>query len=315
MSTVSLSLRDGSNLKKSTRQRVARAAEQIGYVPNRAGVRLRTGKTNVLALVLATEENTLDFTRRMIQGIGAHIRETRFHLNVVPEFEKTDPTAAIRYVLENRTADGVILTHTSARDPRVEYLMSREFPFVSHGRTEFHTPHPYHDFHAERYVELAVDRLAGKSRQRVLLVPVNEKTTNFSLTVNAFNRAIASCGVYGDIVDDQRLVESAELARAYGYSLAQLDEPFDAMVCSSELVGLAIVSGLLDGGRVLGRDYDMVCRQTTDILPTIYPDMDTLSEDLYKTGSELASLLIQSIDGSDADALQTLQEPIVHWRS
>jgi len=76
LSTVSLSLRDGSNLKKSTRDRVAKAAAQIGYVPNRAGVRLRTGKTNVLALVLANDEKTLDYTRRLLQGIGVHTRQS-----------------------------------------------------------------------------------------------------------------------------------------------------------------------------------------------------------------------------------------------
>jgi len=185
LSTVSLSLRDGSNLKKSTRDRVAKAAAQIGYVPNRAGVRLRTGKTNVLALVLANDEKTLDYTRRLLQGIGAQIEGSRFHLNVVPEVEQSDPVAAINYILDNQTADGIILTHTSARDPRVQLLMERGFPFVSHGRTEFFSPHPYHDFHAERYVELAVQRLAGKARRRCLLVPFNDKTTIYGLTVSA----------------------------------------------------------------------------------------------------------------------------------
>jgi len=66
---------------------------------------------------------------------------------------------------------------------------------------------------------------------------------------------------------------------------------------------------------VLGRDYDMVCRQTTDILPTLYPEMDTLSEDLSEIGYELAELLVKAIDGHDVHQLQTLHEPIVHWRS
>jgi LacI family transcriptional regulator len=315
LSTVSLSLRHGSKLKKATRERVAEAAAQIGYVPNRAGVRLRTGKTNVISLVLATEENTLDYIRRMIHGIGVHIQHTGFHLNVVPEIERTDPVATIRYILNNRTADGVILTHTSARDPRVQFLMEHNFPFVSHGRTEFYSPHPYHDFHAERYVELAVERLASKSRRRILLIPVNDKTTNFALTVGAFNRSVMSNGIVGDVVNDQALIDGAKKARAYGYSLSQKSEPFDAIVCSSELVGLAIVSGLQDGGLILGQHYDMVCRQTTDILPTLYPEMDTLSEDLYASGAELADLLIRAIAGDEVSDLQTLHEPVVHWRS
>jgi len=315
LSTVSLSLRDGSNLKKATRDRVAKAAAQIGYVPNRAGVRLRTGKTNVISLVLATESNTLDYIRRMIHGIGVHIQDTRFHLNVVPEITRTDPVSSVRYILNNKTADGVILTHTSARDPRVQFLMDHNFPFVSHGRTEFQSPHPYHDFHAERYVELAVQRLVSKSRRRILLIPVNDTTTNFGLTVGAFNKAVAQNGVSGDVVRNQELIEEAKQSRAYGYYLSQRSDPFDAIVCNSELVGLAIVSGLQDGGLILGTHYDLVCRQTTDILPTLYPKMDTLSEDLYATGSELADLLIRAIAGDKVCDLQTLHQPVIHWRS
>ena len=156
LSTVSLSLRDGNKLKKSTNDKIAKAAAQVGYVPNRAGVRLRTGRTNVLALILSADENSLDFTRSLIHGIGTELRKTRFHLNVIPEIDPNDPVLSVRYVMDNRAADGVILTHTSARDPRVQLLMDADFPFVSHGRTEFYSQHPYHDFPAEQFVELSV---------------------------------------------------------------------------------------------------------------------------------------------------------------
>ena len=42
LSTVSLSLRGGTTLKQETRDKVAEAAKALGYVPDRAGVRLRT---------------------------------------------------------------------------------------------------------------------------------------------------------------------------------------------------------------------------------------------------------------------------------
>ena len=40
-STVSLSLRGGASLKEETRRRIAEVAASVGYVPDRAGVRLR----------------------------------------------------------------------------------------------------------------------------------------------------------------------------------------------------------------------------------------------------------------------------------
>ncbi len=317
LSTVSLSLRDGSNLKQSTRDKVAEAAREIGYVPNRAGVRLRTGRTNVLALILSTDQKTLDFTQQLIQGIGAHIQGTKFHLSVVPEFDHDDPAEAVRYVLENRSADGVILTHTSARDPRVQMLMDANFPMVSHGRTEFYTPHAYHDFHAERYVELAVDRLAKKGRRRILLAAVDNGTTNYSNTVGGFNRSIAEHRLVGDVLKNVEVLNTTEEARAFGRTLGQQPaaERFDSIICNNELVALAIISGLEEMGIRLGADYDLICKQTTKILPILYPTIDTVSEDLFAAGGELAKLLIARIEGEAIETLQTLHEPTPRWRS
>ncbi len=117
-STVSLALRGGERLKPETYKKVAEAAARLGYVPDRAGVRLRTGKTNVIALVLERTDETIDFARYLIQGIGHAIQGTRYHMNVTPEFGTGITVDAIRYIMENKTADGVIITHTTARDPR-----------------------------------------------------------------------------------------------------------------------------------------------------------------------------------------------------
>lgn len=315
LSTVSLSLRDGSKLKKATREKVEKAAKQVGYVPNRAGVRLRTGRTNVLALILAADKNTVDFTRQLVHGIGAQIHGTGFHLNVIPEFEKSDPVDAVRYVMENRAADGIILTHTSARDPRVQYLMDAGIPFVSHGRTEFYTPHAYHDFHAERYVSMAVERLAGKGRKRILLASVDNKDTNYSIIVNEFTRAVGRQKLWGDVVRDTEALGVPADARAFGRELGRESGRYDAIICNNELTALALLSGLSDENAVSGRDFDLVCKQTTGILQILYPDIDTIAEDLSAAGRELAKLLIDRISGIAAQELQTLQEPVPQWRS
>ena len=187
-STVSLSLRGGTSLKGETHRKVAEAAAQLGYVPDRAGVRLRTGKTNVIVLVLDGADDSIDFARQMIQGIGATITDTRYHLTVTPVFDRQS-VETIRYIVANRTADGVIITHTSARDPRVQLLMDNDFPFVTHGRTEFFAPHPFHDFHSEEFVRLAMERMVAKGAKSVMLVIGGDTTYNYHNIVAAFERA------------------------------------------------------------------------------------------------------------------------------
>jgi LacI family transcriptional regulator len=314
LSTVSLSLRGGTTLKQETRDKVAEAARQLGYVPDRAGVRLRTGKTNVIALVLDGAEDSIDFARQMIQGIGQAIRGTRYHLTVIPEFERHSSTDTIRYILDNRTADGVVITHTGPRDRRVQMMIDADFPFVSHGRTEFFTPHAYHDFHSEDFASIAVERLASKGCKRLALMIGDDSTTNYHNIVTAFHKAAARAGVEAEILDGSRVRSPAD-TRLLGIEMAQSPRRPDGLVCDSEMRTIALVGGLQEGGVEFNRDMHIVYKQTSGILPTLFPRLDSIREDVLAAGGELTRLLLQRIDGVPPEQLQTLAEPVPQWRA
>ena len=314
LSTVSLSLRGGTTLKQETRDKVAEAARALGYVPDRAGVRLRTGKTNVIALVLDGAEDSIDFARQMIQGIGNAIRDTRYHLTVIPEFERNQSAETIRYILDNRTADGVIITHTGPHDARVRMMMDADFPFVSHGRTAFGAPHPYHDFHSEDFAAMAVERLAGKGCKRVMLVIGDDSTTNYQNIVTGFHKAAAQAGLQSSVLEGTRGLTPADM-RKLGLDLASRKDRPDGMISDSEMRTIALVGGLQEGGVVFGRDLQLLYKQTSGILPTLFPALDSIREDVFAAGGELTRLLLRRIEGEAIADLQTLAEPQPQWRS
>jgi LacI family transcriptional regulator len=314
LSTVSLSLRGGGNLRPETRARIADVAHAVGYVPDRAGVRLRTGKTNVIALVLDGAENALGWARQMIHGIGDAIRDSHYHLNVMPDFDRTASVDTIRYILNNRTADGVILTHSAPRDPRVAMMMEADFPFVTHGRTEFFTPHAYHDFDSDSYVRLAVERLVSQGARRLMAVIWDDQTYNFHNTRRSFLDAVARCGVEGRISDEDAFVHGRTLAiRDYGAALACDPDRPDGILCDGELPAMAMASGLRAGGLVIGRDVRLICKRTSELLPALFPEVESIEEDVHAAGKELTRLLISRIDGTPPEKLQTLATPVAHF--
>ena len=313
-STVSLALRGGERLKPETYRKVVEAAQQLGYIPDRAGVRLRTGKTNVIALVLERTDETIDFARYLIQGIGHAIQGTRYHMNVSPEFGAAGTVDSIRYIIDNRTADGVIITHTTARDPRVQLLMDEGFPFVTHGRTEFYAPHPYHDFHSEEFVRLAVERMAAKGRKRILLVVGREITNNYHTIVTSFQRVSARLGLSTQVISPEIDRPASAEMREFGHEIARMSPRPDGIICDSELRSIFMIAGLEDEGVMAGRDFHFICKQTSDLLPALYPQIDTVEEDVFTAGMELARLLIRRINGEPAETLRTLGEPKVNWR-
>ena len=59
VTTVSRALHDAPDIGRATKDRVRLVARRSAIGANRAGVRLRTGKTNVISLVLSVESEIL----------------------------------------------------------------------------------------------------------------------------------------------------------------------------------------------------------------------------------------------------------------
>ncbi len=313
LSTVSLSLRGGAKLKEATRKKVLEAADRLGYVPDRAGVRLRTGRTNVLCLVLDGSAKSIEFTRHLIEGIGCGIQGTRYHLNVTPEFESPGSTSTLDHILRNQLADGVILTHTAPRDPRVQALTDSGLPFVTHGRTEFYSPHPYHDFDSQVFVEVAFDRLVEQGCRNIMLASPNEQTMNHHTIVGAFRQCAAARVVATRVLEKLSAESPPDEIRRFGLELSSAPDRPDGIICDGEMLALPLLSGLRDGGVRLGEDILTVVKQTSDVVQTIFPRIDTVTEDVAAAGRELARILLARIEGAPVEELQTLGQPKPRW--
>ena len=133
IATVSRALHDAPDISTQTKERVRACAEQIGYQPNRAGVRLRTGRTHVVAMMLATEADITSHSSQLVAAVAAKMHDSGYFLNIAPSGPKEDTLRAVQQVVQSRAADAIILNRTEADDPRVAYLMERRFPFVTHG--------------------------------------------------------------------------------------------------------------------------------------------------------------------------------------
>ena len=148
ISTVSQALRDSPAIAEETRRRVQLAAQQAGYRPNRAGVRLRTGRSNVITVILNAQDAGSGFFADFVYGVSSGLAGTAYHLVITP-YDYHDQMAPVRYVVETASADGVIISRIMPNDPRVRYMAENGMPFATHGRTEMGICHPYHDYDNE----------------------------------------------------------------------------------------------------------------------------------------------------------------------
>ena len=96
VTTVSRALQGDPKIALSTREQVAKVADEIGYVPDRAAQRLRTGKTKVISLILNPHDEILGFSNSLIAGLSQALKGSDYHLTIMPSFAEDDEMDPIR---------------------------------------------------------------------------------------------------------------------------------------------------------------------------------------------------------------------------
>jgi LacI family transcriptional regulator len=309
VTTVSRALSNAPQLSAETRERVRRVADELGYMPDRAALRLRTGRTNVISLVLDSHQEILGFSNSIINGLTLALRDTAVHLILTPTFPNMALTEPVEFIVRNRLADGVIFTRTEPFDPRVRLLLEAGFPFVTHGRTEFSTPHPFVDFDNSAFAYEATRRLIARGRRKVTTILPPRRLTFGQHLLHGFMTAVREAGVEYEIPTAITLDSPAGEIRAYVAQRAGEAGAPDAYVCSGEVSALATISALAGRGLALGREYDIVAKQTSRLLTDIEPEVETIYEDLAAAGESMGQLLLRRIAAEDAETLQILQPP------
>ncbi len=318
ISTVSQALRNSPEIASETRERVQLAARQMGYRPNRAGVRLRTGKSNVITLVLnpqdgssnefTNQDNNSGFFANIVYGISEALAGTGYHLVVTP-YSLSDPMAPIRYIVETNSADGVIISRTQPDDPRVRYMVENNMPFATHGRTEMGIEHAYFDYDNEAFAFEAVKRLSQRGRKRLALFCPPPMLTYYLHTLQGFERGLAETGVTGYLIGAVNSDSGLKGLRAAGLELAHRHDAPDGIICTSSSMVLPLIIGLKEGNMEIGRDYDLAAKPISDIISLTQPKVIGIDEDFRMAGQELARMVMARIAGTDPFVLQMLDKP------
>lgn len=309
ITTVSRAMKDDPAIKAETRRRVRDKAEELGYVPDRAGVRLRTGKTNVVSVLFPIERNMSNHQARLMGSLAEQLKGTRYHLNTHYYFDKEEALAEVKYLVETRATDGILMNNTTPDDPRVKYLLDKNFAFVTHGQTQWREQHSYFDFDNETYTAIAIEKLAQRSRQRVMTIlpPAGafytlEMVKGAQRGAQQFGIEIVACpGVDADS-------PHAEIQAAVAKALSE-DPSIDGVLASSPMSCMAAVAGIESTGGRVGADIDVVSREAIPFLKMFRSELLVAHEDVARAGDFLARALLQRIDQPEMAPMQYLDVP------
>ncbi|MET8556243.1 LacI family DNA-binding transcriptional regulator [Streptomyces sp. NPDC004959] len=281
--TVSNVVRGAPRVSETTRARVAKAVEELGYRPNPTARRLRTGRSGMIALVVP------ELVSPYFAELAQHVRTEATALGLTVLIEETlgDPAEELRLAggVGASLLDGVILSplHTTAEELAP---VSGAFPLVllgerSYARDRVAADHVLIDNVAAAHTATA--HLAALGRTRIAAIGHDRKGSATSRQrLEGFQRALHEAGLPFDPrlappVDEFDRRNGLEAMRAL-LALPPDRRP-DAVSCFSDLLAFGARRALYEAGlrvpediALTGIDGTEEARYGTPSLTTVVPD-------------------------------------------
>ena len=309
ITTVSRALSNAPYINISTKEKVKKIADEIGYIPDRAGVRLRTGRTNVISLIMSTDSEIMDMTGRLISSIALGLRGTPYHLNMTHHFPGDDPMKPIKYIVETGSADALIFNQVQPNDPRVHYLIEKRFPFTMHGRSCFNEKQSFVDYDNGEFAKIAIEKLVKKNRKHILMItpPQNQsyglemvqsaKNTaekhNISLIIAPINTSDSSITLISDTVSKQ-IINNKKI---------------DGILVGTPKGAMAAVAGFEKLNLTIGQDIDIVAKDAVNFLKLFRNQIIVINENVEIAGKKLAEAAIHAAQNPDSEPIQYIDRP------
>jgi DNA-binding LacI/PurR family transcriptional regulator len=141
--TVSNVLNAPHRVSEPTVRTVQAAISELGYTPNHAARALSSGRSQVIGLPLYLEDDAFSdqnpglggFLHGLLGGLVKSAAIGGYGVHVTTPTEGATEIALYERLIAARQVDAIVVLETMPRDPRIEFLATRGFPFVAFGRT------------------------------------------------------------------------------------------------------------------------------------------------------------------------------------
>jgi DNA-binding LacI/PurR family transcriptional regulator len=315
--TVSRALNNRKDVRPATRLRVLEAAAALGYSPNQSGQNLRRGETRTIAFVLTPSPDSSEygdpFFMALFEGIQAGLAPRHLDLVILLSRRDEDQLAFLRRAVARGLADGWLLSATMRRDPRIEFMIERNIPFATLGRSLSGGSQPWLDLDFEGVARAAVARLAGAGHRRIA---VTDPASDINLG-HVFAEGYCEALALAELPFDPALLIRTETDDAGGYAamsrLLKLAEPPTAVILNGENAAIGAYRRLREAGLIPGRDVSVIGLRDTPACRALTPSLTCFTLSVRDLGRKLAEILLAAIPERDADPKAGVQPIQLLW--
>jgi DNA-binding LacI/PurR family transcriptional regulator len=309
--TVSFVLNDvqGPSLRKETRQRVIRAARELGYAPSAAARSLITGQTYSIGLIIfSAEQLQVDaYQPQMLYSLNQVSREHGFRV-LLELLEDTSQPQAYLELVHSKQIDGLVVMNRREDDTELLALIESAFPIVLIGRMD-HPSACYVGIDEVGMAEKATTHLLSLDHRRVAYLSYAPRSyLGARARLLGYRRALQKAG----LPFDESLVAYGDHSAESGYremlGLLQIPSRPTALFAGNDTVAFGAMAAIREQGLRIPEDVAVVGYDDIPKARFATPPLTTISSKPVEVGRRAGEMLIDLIQGKEPQERQVTLE-------
>ncbi|MEU2111968.1 LacI family DNA-binding transcriptional regulator [Streptomyces sp. NPDC019507] len=310
--TVSRVVNGGSGVRQPLIDKVRKAVEELGYVPNQAARSLVTQRTGAVAVIIAEPEFRVfsdPFFERHVRGISRELSANDLQLVLLWVEGESDHDRIARY-LSGGHVDGALAFSLHSDDRLAQLIAHSRVPYVFGGRPAASSPPgtPYVDCDNRGGARAAVSHLVSTGRSVIAHIAGPSDQTS------AVDRA---AGYHDVLVDaDPDLFQRGDFTEESGARAmaALLDRcpGLDAVFAANDLMARGALHTILERGLRVPDDVAVVgFDDVGDIASGSVPALTTVRQDIEGMGRLMVRRLMRRLDHPERAGADSVITPTV----
>lgn len=305
-STVSRALNDNPLIKKETREKLQTLATKHNFSLNRAASRLRTQKTNVVAVILNliddTDQSISDpFLLKVVGDLNKSLNQKGYEL-LLSNSQMTHGDWA-NYFISSSRADGIIVIGQGKDTTEVDKVAKSGAPLVVWGDPKAQSNYAVVGSNNELGGYLATQHLIKTGCKRILFLGDPEHA-EMSERYKGYKRALREY----DIKISSELTLSCDITSKVAYEkignlILEKGLNFDGIVAISDMVALGALKALKERYINIPSDVGIVGFDDIAMAELFHPALTTIKQNTKSAADIMVEQLLAQFHGQKGESV------------
>jgi|SRR5690554_534882 len=307
-SVVSRALNNKYGVKESTREKITRAAKEMGYYPNAAARSLVTRKTETIGVMMA--DISEPYYSQIIKGMEFMASETGYTLLFSNSYESLEHSKVLQKMVDAERVDGMIIVGSNIKEKNyISRLVERGTPFVLVER----------NFSDPRINCLWVDNVKGgylgtrylidKGHVRIAHVAGNLDYQVALDRLEGYKKALGEAG----LTFTEELVASGNFLWQDGYSamkeLLRYQPLCTAVFTANDTMAYGALQAITEKGLAVPEDIVVMGFDNLDFSSLTSPPLTTIGQPRYEMGKEAVKILLSLFQEEPGEGVKICYSP------